>query len=197
MNTAAGKIEAGERLCYQPLGVGGVVLVIPRRHTDGRGHFCETYQVSDFAAIGITARFTQDNQSLSIEPGTLRGLHFQLPPFSQNKLVRVIKGRVLDVVVDLRRCSADFGRPISVPLSAESGEQLYVPAGFAHGFCTLEPNTEIFYKVDAAYAPAHDRGLNPFDRELGISWPVTREQAVMSDKDRLWPRLSELPPYFN
>ena len=173
-----------------------VKLIRSTRILDVRGYFSETYVHRDFAAVGIFERFVQDNQSFSVAAGTVRGLHFQISPFTQAKLVRVLRGRILDVVVDLRRASAAFGKHLTVQLSAENGDQLFVPVGFAHGFCTLVPNTEVFYKVDNTYSSAHDRGLNSADPALGIDWPVKESQAILSEKDRALPVLSALPDYF-
>ncbi len=126
----------------------------------------------------------------------MRGLHFQRPPFAQAKLIRVLRGRILDVAVDLRRSSPSFGRHIAVELSGEGNEQLLVPAGFAHGFCTLEPDTVVFYKVDQVYSAAHDGGINWADPELGIQWPVASAAATLSDKDRELPMLADLSSIF-
>lgn len=161
----------------------GVLVLTPRRFADPRGHFAEVYNKRRFQDAGVTADFIQDNQSLSGPVGTVRGLHFQRPPFAQAKLVRVLKGAIVDVAVDLRRTSKTFGRHVAVTLSAAAGNQLYVPAGFAHGFCTLEPDTEVFYKVDAYYSAEHDGGIRWNDPALGINWPVTAEAALLSDKD--------------
>lgn len=174
----------------------GVNLIRSPRFTDQRGFFAETYARADFVAAGLENDFIQDNQSASVSSGTIRGLHFQIPPVAQAKLVRVLRGRILDVVVDLRRSSLTYGKHIAVELSAESGDQLFVPAGFAHGFCTLVDNTEVFYKVDAAYSPAHDRGINYSDPALEIHWPVPQDSAVLSDKDKALPFFSAIPPYF-
>jgi dTDP-4-dehydrorhamnose 3,5-epimerase len=181
----------------RPLSLPGVGLIAGTRISDGRGYFAECYVRADFVAAGLTNDFIQDNQSCSTASGTVRGLHFQSPPFAQAKLVRVLKGRVLDVVVDLRRSLPTYGRHLAVEISEESGEQLYVPAGFAHGFCTLEPDTVVLYKVDSVYSPNHDRGINWADPDLGIAWPVRESDAVMSDKDRALPRLRDLPSYFD
>ena len=132
----------------------------------------------------------QDNQSLSRAAGTVRGLHFQIAPVAQGKLVRVLRGAIFDVVVDIRRDAPGFGRFASAVLSAENGLQLYVPAGFAHGFCTLEPDSEVFYKVTAPYSPAHERGILWCDPALAIPWPVAPERAVLSDRDRAHPLLA-------
>ena len=173
-----------------------VKLIRIARIADVRGYFAEAYVHRDFMAAGIADEFVQDNQSFSIAAGTVRGLHFQIPPFAQTKLVRVLRGKILDVVVDLRRTSATFGKHHTVELNAEKGDQLFVPLGFAHGFCTLVPDTEVFYKVNNVYSSAHDRGLNWADPALGIHWPVNKNQAILSEKDRALPMLSALPAYF-
>ena len=138
----------------------------------------------------------QDNHSLSRRRGTVRGLHFQVPPRAQAKLVRVLAGRIFDVVVDLRRASPAYGRHVAFELSAANGDQLFVPAGLAHGFCTLEEDTEVLYKVSAYYSRDHDRGLRWDDPALGIAWPVAAGEAVLSDRDRRHPTLADLPDYF-
>jgi dTDP-4-dehydrorhamnose 3,5-epimerase len=168
----------------------GALIIRSKRFEDRRGRFAETYVRRDFICGGITTEFVQDNQSLSVQPGTVRGLHFQTPPYAQSKLVRVLRGRILDVIVDLRRSSSRYGEHIAVELSEEGGEQLFVPAGFAHGFCTLEPNTEVLYKVDAPYSASHDGGIYWADSALAIPWPVGEDEAVVSDKDRKLPRLT-------
>lgn len=169
-----------------------VKLVTPRRHGDSRGWFSETYNRRALAEQGIEVAFVQDNQSYSREAGVLRGLHFQLPPFAQAKLVRVLRGRVLDVAVDLRRRSPTFGRHVAVELSAEDGVQLFIPVGFAHGFLTLEAETEVFYKVSAHYAPEHDSGIRYDDPEIGISWPLPEgREPILSPKDAALPSLAE------
>jgi dTDP-4-dehydrorhamnose 3,5-epimerase len=145
---------------------------------------------------GIAIDFVQDNHSLSAAVGTVRGLHFQTAPFAQAKLIRVVRGRIFDVAVDIRRSSPTFGKHVAVELSAENWRQLLVPVGFAHGFCTLEPDCEIQYKVSAYYSAADDFGLAWDDPALGIPWPVRSEEAVLSDKDRRQPTLAELPAYF-
>jgi dTDP-4-dehydrorhamnose 3,5-epimerase len=184
------------KLQIQPLSLPGVMLVRGARFTDQRGYFAETYARPDFVAVGLDNDFIQDNQSLSTAAGTIRGLHFQNAPFEQAKLVRVLRGRIFDVAVDLRRWSPSFGQHVSVELSAESGDQLFVPAGFAHGFCTLVPDTEVFYKVDAVYSAAHDAGVNWADPEIGIRWPVAGEDAILSDKDRQLPPLRAVADCF-
>ena len=168
----------------------------PRRFGDDRGLFCETYNRTRFGEHGIDADFVQDNQSLSRQVGTLRGLHFQSPPHAQAKLVRVLAGRVLDVAVDIRHGSPTFGRHVAVELSAENWRQLFVPKGFAHAFCTLEPDTVVAYKVDDFYAPDCDGGIVWNDPDLGIDWPVTAATVQLSAKDAALPRLSALAPLF-
>lgn len=180
----------------RPLGVEGPLLVAARRFGDARGHFSETYSRQDFTALGIAEEMVQDNHSFSAQHGTVRGLHFQLPPRAQAKLVRVLRGRILDVAVDIRLGSPSYGRHVAVELSAENGLMLYVPVGFAHGFATLEPNTEVAYKVSDTYAPDCDRGLAWNDPALGIDWGVAPEAAVLSDKDRRHPSLADLGRMF-
>ncbi|MGU3538852.1 dTDP-4-dehydrorhamnose 3,5-epimerase [Methylobacterium sp. A54F] len=173
-----------------------VKLVRPKRFGDARGWFSETYRADALAEGGIPNAFVQDNQSFSAPQGTVRGLHFQIAPAAQAKLVRVLAGAILDVAVDLRRASPTYGRHVAVRLDAEGGEQLFVPAGFAHGFCTLVPDTMVAYKVDAYYSPAHDRNLAFDDPQIGIAWPVEAGAAILSDKDRAAPRLADLPDLF-
>jgi dTDP-4-dehydrorhamnose 3,5-epimerase len=184
------------KLDIQPLAIPDVKLIKTTRFGDARGYFAETYARPAFVEHGLTHDFIQDNQSSSAMAGTVRGLHFQQPPFAQAKLVRVLSGRILDVAVDLRQSSPSYGRHVAVELSDESGDQLLIPAGFAHGFCTLEPNCVVFYKVDAVYSAAHDRGVNWADPKLAIEWPVAAERAVLSDKDRKQPMLEDLAPVF-
>ncbi len=176
--------------------IAAVKLITPKRFGDHRGFFSEVYSRKAWAEAGLDDDFVQDNHSYSAEVGVIRGLHFQLAPFAQAKLVRVARGCILDVAVDLRRGSPSFGRHVAVELSAENWRQLLVPVGFAHGFCTLEPDTEVLYKVTQVYSPAHDRGLAFDDPALGIDWGVDPAKAVLSDKDRRHPRLSELGPQF-
>lgn len=158
-------------------------MLIPKRHGDARGYFSETFNRRGLLEAGIDIDFIQDNESLSATTGTVRGLHFQTPPFEQTKLVRVLTGAIFDVAVDLRENSPSFGRHVGVRLSAEEGNQLLVPAGFAHGFCTLTADTRVFYKVDQYYSAAHDAGLFWNDPDIGIEWPVAVADAVLSDKD--------------
>jgi dTDP-4-dehydrorhamnose 3,5-epimerase len=178
---------AGSMVLVQPTDISGVLVILPKRHGDRRGYFSETYNRQSLAEAGIHFDFVQDNESLSAEAGTIRGLHFQGPPFEQTKLVRVLSGAIFDVAVDLRRGSPTYGAHIGVRLTAEEGNQLLIPAGFAHGFCTLEPDTRVFYKVDKHYSAAHDAGLIWNDPEIGIKWPIPGQQAILSEKDSQLP----------
>lgn len=183
-------------LKVETFSISGVVHVTPPRFGDVRGYFSETYNREAFSAVGIDRVFVQDNQSLSRERGVVRGMHFQIPPFAQAKLVRVLRGSVYDVAVDIRKASATYGQSVAVILSAELGNQLFIPDGFAHGFCTLEPDTEVLYKVDAPYSRDHERGLLWNDPALGVRWPIGDSEAVVIDRDRGHPRLAGLPEYF-
>ena len=171
-------------------------IIVPKRHVDDRGWFSETFHEQRLRDIGITCRFVQDNQSSSKRAGTLRGLHFQLPPAAQAKLVTVLRGRILDVAVDVRRGSPTFGKHVSTELSAESGRQLYIPVGFAHGFLTLEDDVVVMYKVSDYYAPAHDSGIRWNDPDIAIPWPFKDADIIMSDKDRRLPLLKEFASPF-
>ncbi|MDH3194847.1 MAG: dTDP-4-dehydrorhamnose 3,5-epimerase [Hyphomicrobiales bacterium] len=173
-----------------------IVELKPKKFGDGRGFFSEVYNRTELAEAGFAFDFIQDNHSLSRDKGTVRGLHFQVPPFAQTKLVRVVKGAIFDVAVDIRTGSPTYGRHASIIISAQTWNQVLIPVGFAHGFCTLEPDTEVLYKVDAAYSPQHDRGLLWNDPALAIEWPVEPDIAVLSDKDRNHPTLSQLPASF-
>jgi dTDP-4-dehydrorhamnose 3,5-epimerase len=168
----------------KPLSLPGLILLTPRRFSDARGYFIETYNERTFDAAGITTRFVQDNQSYSAKRGTVRGLHSQLPPAAQAKLVRVLQGSVYDVAVDVRTGSPTFGRWDGATLTASGGEQLYLPRGFLHGFCTLEPDTMVAYKVDDFYAAASDSGVIWNDPTIAVRWPVDPSEAVLSDKDQ-------------
>jgi dTDP-4-dehydrorhamnose 3,5-epimerase len=172
------------------LDIEAVKIITPAKHGDHRGFFSETYNKAALADAGITTDFVQDNQSLSAQKGTMRGLHFQTPPFAQAKLLRVVRGAVFDVAVDLRRGSPSYGRHVSAVLSAEEWNQILVPAGFAHGFMTLAPDTEVIYKVSNYYAPECDKGLLWNDPALGIDWPLPAGGAVLSDKDTKQPLLA-------
>ena len=171
-------------------------IIVPERHFDARGWFSETFHEKRLRDLGITCEFVQDNQSNSKRAGTLRGMHFQIPPAEQIKLVSVLRGRVLDVVVDVRRGSPTFGKHISIELSAESGRQLYVPAGFAHGFLTLEDDVTVMYKVSDFYAPAYDGGIRWDDPDVGIRWPIKDSDITLSDKDKRLPLLKEFDSPF-
>ena len=179
-----------------PMSIAAVQVLTPKMHGDHRGFFSEVYNKKTLVEAGIDVEFVQDNHSLSAEKGTVRGLHFQAPPFAQDKLVRVVRGAVFDVAVDLRKGSATYGGHVGVVLSAEAWNQLFVPIGFAHGFMTLEADTEVVYKVSDYYAPDHDHGLLWNDPALGIRWPIAEEEAVLSDKDRVQPTLSEFATPF-
>ena len=163
--------------------IDGVLLITPRRLADARGFFSETYNAERFRSMGVTEIFVQDNHSLSVEAGTVRGLHFQAPPRAQAKLVRVIAGAVIDVAVDARKGSPTYGRHVRALLSAENGVQLLAPTGFLHGFATLKPNTEVAYKVSDFYSAAHDGCVLWNDPALGIDWGVDPARAMLSDKD--------------
>lgn len=178
------------------LKIPGLKIIVPKMLRDSRGFFSETYSARIFQELGIDADFVQDNHSLSIEKGIVRGLHFQAPPRAQDKLVRVTRGTILDVAVDIRRGSPTYGQHAAVLLSAANWEQLWVPKGFAHGFCTLEPDTEVLYKVTEYYAPECDYGLAWDDPALGIDWRSTFASPILSDRDRRHPLLSELPAFF-
>ena len=173
-----------------------VKLIRPKRHGDARGWFSEVYRADVLARAGLDIPFVQDNQSFSAPKGTIRGLHFQLAPQAQTKLVRVLSGAILDVAVDLRRDSPTFGQHVAVTLDAEAGEQLLIPHGFAHGFCTLTSDTMVAYKVDAYYSPAHDRAVAWNDPDIAVAWPLAEAEAILSDKDQRAPRLAEIGPQF-
>jgi dTDP-4-dehydrorhamnose 3,5-epimerase len=173
-----------------------VKILLPKKHGDHRGFFSEVYSRKLFDAAGVTADFVQDNHSLSAEAGVVRGLHFQLPPMAQAKLLRVVRGGILDVAVDVRRSSPTFGKHVAEVISAENWKQIFIPPGFAHGFRTLEPNTEVIYKVTAFYSPEHDRGIRWNDPALGIDWGVVEPNAILSDRDRKHPTLAAAPDLF-
>ncbi len=172
-----------------------VVVIEPAVFEDSRGGFFETYRRDEFKANGIAGEFVQDNHSVS-NRGVLRGLHFQVPPHAQAKLVRVTRGEVFDAVVDLRRGSPSYGKHVTTVLSEANRRMLYVPPGFAHGFLALSDHTDFLYKVSAFHSPADERGLAWDDPDLGIGWPKTAAPFVLSDKDRRYPRLKDLQPIF-
>lgn len=178
------------------LGIPDILLIRSKRFYDNRGFFAELYNSEKLAQAGICEAFVQDNFSLSSKAGTIRGLHFQSPPHAQAKLVRVSRGRIFDVAVDLRRQSSTYGRHVAAELSAENGLQLYIPIGFAHGFCTLEPETEVVYKVSSYYAPHAEKGILWSDPRLRIDWPVKPEDATISEKDAVLPLLHDLRSMF-
>lgn len=175
----------------------GAFVLTPKRFGDDRGFFSETFSARAFEEIAPGVNFVQDNHSLSRDAGTLRGLHFQLPPDAQGKLVRVPRGRVLDVIVDVRNGSPTYGQHVGVELSAENWKQMWIPAGFAHAFCTLEADTEFCYKVTDFYAPHSDSGLAFNDPDLGIEWPFPEDQLILSDKDRGLQKLKEFQSPFS
>jgi dTDP-4-dehydrorhamnose 3,5-epimerase len=174
-----------------------IKIIRPAKFGDDRGFFSETYNKKVFAAAGLDFDFVQDNQSLSAQPGTIRGLHYQTPPFAQDKLVRVVRGRILDVAVDIRKSSPTFGKWVAAGISAAEWNQILVPAGFAHGICTLEPNTELLYKVTNYYSPANDFGIRWNDETLNIGWPVPESEAILSDKDRRQPLFKDVLHWFD
>jgi dTDP-4-dehydrorhamnose 3,5-epimerase len=174
-----------------------VKIIRPKTFGDDRGFFSETYNKRSFAEAGIDVDFVQDNHAYSAARNTVRGLHFQIPPFAQDKLVRVVRGAILDVAVDLRNGSPTFGHHVKAEISAEQWNQIFVPAGFAHGLRTLETDTEVIYKVSNYYAPQHDKGLLWNDEDLAIDWGITDAHACLSDKDRQQPRLKDVPVFFN
>jgi dTDP-4-dehydrorhamnose 3,5-epimerase len=178
------------------LSIPDVVLLRPQKFVDHRGYFLETFSRRVFQDLGIDCDFVQDNQSLSTRRGTMRGLHFQIPPHAQAKLVRVISGAVFDVAIDLRRGSPTFGRWCGTTLTAAEANQLFIPRGFAHAFCTLEPETEVAYKADDYYAPACDAGIIWDDPDIGIDWPIAAHEATLSEKDAKLPRLADFATPF-
>jgi dTDP-4-dehydrorhamnose 3,5-epimerase len=174
----------------------GLLLFTPKRFGDDRGFFSEVWREDIFRQHAGEIRLVQDNHSLSAKRGTLRGLHFQKPPAAQGKLVRVTRGRVLDVAVDIRHGSPTFGRHEAVELSAANWSQLWVPPGFLHGFLTLEDDTEFLYKVSHLYSPGDDAGVAFDDPDIGIAWPIETQALTLSAKDRALPKLRDLPQHF-
>lgn len=178
-------------------GISDVKILVPKLFADARGVMSEVWSRRHFAAAGVIADFVQDNHARNPRKGTLRGLHYQLPPAAQGKLLRVTRGAIFDVAVDIRRGSPTFGCAVEIILSADNWHQLWVPTGFAHGYCTLEDDTEVIYKVTDFYNPQHDRGLAWDDPEIGIEWPIGPGALLLSERDRKHPRLSDLPELFD
>jgi dTDP-4-dehydrorhamnose 3,5-epimerase len=182
---------------FRSFDIDGPLEIIPRRIKDERGYFSEIFRLNSFAEHAQSIEFVQDNQSLSLIPGTIRGLHFQIHPAAQGKLVRCLAGKVFDVAVDLRADSSTYGQWISVLLSPEENNQLWVPVGFAHGFCTLEPNTIISYRVTNYYSAENDKGVAWDDPQIAVEWPDVANAGTLSAKDLRQPRLADLPHYFS
>ena len=182
---------------FRQLSIAGPILIIPVRRGDMRGYFSEIFRADRFAQGVGPIDLVQENESLSAQIGTIRGLHFQLPPAAQGKLVRCTSGAIFDVAVDLRHDSPTYGEWVSVELSAENGHQLWVPAGFAHGFCTLAADSVVTYKVSSYYSLEHDRGLAWDDPAIAITWPAIADKETLSAKDRVQPQLGDLPPVFS
>lgn len=174
----------------------GMLVIVPVRFDDVRGFFAPVFQQRALEAEGVTHGWVQENQSLSRRKGTVRGMHFQRPPFTQAKLVRVVRGAALDVCVDLRRASPTYGQYEAIELTADNLTHVYIPPGFAHGFCALTDDVEVLYKVSADWSRAHEGGVMWNDPALGIEWPVGADEAVLSDKDRLLPSLAALDSIF-
>ncbi len=192
--TAEAPASAEERRALDLSAFPDVVLFAPKRHHDSRGCFSETFSLRHLASLGIHDDWVQDNYSLSLEQGVVRGLHLQRPPSAQAKLVRVNRGAIFDVVLDMRPHSPTFGQHAGVELNARDWTQLYVPEGYAHGFCTLEPDTEVIYKASRYYSPADELGILWNDPELGIAWPVDPAAALLSPKDAVAARFAEIAP---
>lgn len=175
----------------------GPFELVPRKIEDDRGYFAETFRLGEFTERAGLVQFVQDNQSLSVREGTVRGIHFQSHPRAQGKLVRCLSGSIYDVAVDLRRDSQDYGRWISTVLTPNEANQLWIPVGFGHAFCSLEPNSVISYRVTDYYSPEHDKGVAWDDPEIAIDWPEFADASTLSAKDQTQPSLAELPPYFS
>lgn len=181
---------------FKRLAIPDVIEIEPRKFGDERGYFSEIFRLDRFHAEAVPVDFVQENQSLSVRTGTIRGLHFQTHPFAQGKLVRCLAGSIFDVAVDLRKKSPHFGQWVAAELSAEQGNQLWIPAGFGHGFCTLQPSSIVCYKVTAYYSQADDKGVAWDDPDIGIAWPEVADADTLSAKDRVQPWLADLPAYF-
>jgi dTDP-4-dehydrorhamnose 3,5-epimerase len=181
----------------QALEIADVKLITPPRFRDPRGYFSETWKQSAFADAGIPGPFIQDNQAVSAGVGVLRGLHCQIGPNAQGKLVRCLKGAIYDVAIDIRHGSPTFGRYVGAEISADNWAQIWVPVGFLHAYCTLTEETEVIYKVTAAYDKPAERGVIWNDPDIGINWPVAADRVILSDKDKVLPRLRDLPVLFD
>jgi dTDP-4-dehydrorhamnose 3,5-epimerase len=179
------------------LEIPAIKLLIPQKLGDDRGFFSEIYNQRILENLGIDLHFVQDNHSMSAAKGVLRGLHYQLPPMAQDKLVRVMRGAIFDVAVDIRKSSATFGQNVSTILSAENWRQILIPIGFAHGYVTLEPNTEVIYKVSNYYSQTHERGIAWNDPDLAIDWGIDPDQAILSERDKLHPPLKHVSELFD
>ena len=171
-------------------------ILVPKRHVDDRGWFSETFHETRLRDLGIRSRFVHDNQACSTRAGTLRGFHFQIPPVAQAKLVSVVRGRILDVVIDLRRGSPTFGRHVAAEISAATGRQVYIPVGFAHGLLTLADETVVSYKVSDFYSPMHERGIRWNDPDIGFAWPIAPAAMTISEKDQTLPLLKDFASPF-
>ncbi len=178
-------------MIVEPTCIADVLLITPPRYLDERGFFSETWVERRFVEAGVPGPFVQDNHARSADRGVVRGLHLQIAPSAQGKLVRVVRGSIWDVAVDIRRGSPTYGRHAGVVLSVENWQQLWIPAGLLHGYCTLEPDTEVIYKVTAPWDRQAERGVIWNDPDLAIAWPIGPEEAILSDKDRALPRLAE------
>ena len=189
--------SGNKKMDIRTFGLDGPLEITPRKIEDARGYFSEIFRVDALFEHTGKIDFVQDNQSLSVRSGTVRGLHFQTHPAAQGKLVRCLKGSIFDVAVDLRRDSPDYGRWIATTLTAETNNQLWVPVGFGHGFCTLEPNSVISYRVTNYYSPDNDKGVAWNDPEIAIDWPDVADMETLSAKDRSQPALADLPAYFS
>jgi len=179
-----------------PTDIPDVKILLPKKFGDHRGFFSETFNDKVLADLGITRKFVQDNHSLSVERGVVRGLHYQIAPAAQDKLIRVIKGAILDVAVDIRKNSPTFGKHVAVELNAQNWRQIFVPVGFAHGFVTLEANTEVLYKVTNYYSPKDERGIRWNDPTLGIAWPIDASAATINKRDAEFPLLQNATDLF-
>ena len=182
---------------FRSLAIPGPVEMVAQKIADERGYFSEVFKRNEFEQRIGPAQFVQENESLSVKAGTVRGIHFQTHPAAQGKLVRCVKGKVFDVAVDLRRDSPNFGKWDSVVLSPDLNNQLWIPIGFGHGFCTLEANSTVIYRVTSYYSPEHDKGVAWNDPDIGIEWPLIADQDTSSAKDQSQPSLAELPAYFS